>query len=296
MMTVVVLAAWASMSVWLLAFVRWRQGMAVLPFEIRRRVPWRGSDVVVVLALFLGLRFLAMSMTPLLLTAEQMQPPQVQDPEEAALHPVMLLLKQQGAVALVVAVLAAVVVAPVVEEFVFRVVFQGWLEAAEQRWRRRVRWFRSFIPRGLVAILIPSTIFAALHVRREQPAVSSAVLIYALVSQGFASVLATAIAVARLRLRRAATWEDLGVVPGKLVPDIGLGLLAAVAVCPMMYLIMSKVKDLLPPDVAPDPIPLFFFALALGILYLRTHRISAPITLHVALNGTSLALAWLALS
>jgi len=54
--------------------------------------------------------------------------------------------------------------------------------------------------------------------------------------------------------------------------------------------------DLLPPDVAPDPIPLFFFALALGILYLRTHRISAPITLHVALNGTSLALAWLALS
>jgi len=40
-------------------------------------------------------------------------------------------------------------------------------------------------------------------------------------------------------------------------------------------------------------VPLFFFALVLGTLYYRTHRLLPLIVLHAALNGTSLLLAWL---
>lgn len=38
-----------------------------------------------------------------------------------------------------------------------------------------------------------------------------------------------------------------------------------------------------------DPAPLFFFALALGYLYERTHRLTAGITLHFCLNAASFA-------
>jgi membrane protease YdiL (CAAX protease family) len=43
----------------------------------------------------------------------------------------------------------------------------------------------------------------------------------------------------------------------------------------------------------PAPVPLFFFALALGYLYQKTHRIWPSLILHLLLNGVSLALLWL---
>ena len=51
--------------------------------------------------------------------------------------------------------------------------------------------------------------------------------------------------------------------------------------------------SVLPEYIAPDPFPLFFFAVALGAVYYRTHRIVPVIVLHAVLNGTSLVLAWL---
>lgn len=43
----------------------------------------------------------------------------------------------------------------------------------------------------------------------------------------------------------------------------------------------------------PDPVPLFVLAVALGILYQRTHRVVPCIVVHVLLNGCSLAGLWL---
>lgn len=45
----------------------------------------------------------------------------------------------------------------------------------------------------------------------------------------------------------------------------------------------------------PDPIPIFLLSLALGYLYQRTHRLLPSITLHMLLNGTSLAILWASL-
>jgi membrane protease YdiL (CAAX protease family) len=42
------------------------------------------------------------------------------------------------------------------------------------------------------------------------------------------------------------------------------------------------------------PVPLFFYALALGYLYNRTHRIAPSIVAHLALNSTSMAMLFLA--
>ena len=45
--------------------------------------------------------------------------------------------------------------------------------------------------------------------------------------------------------------------------------------------------------VAPDPVPLFFFALALGYLYQRTHRLAPSVALHVAFNAIPVISFWL---
>jgi len=44
----------------------------------------------------------------------------------------------------------------------------------------------------------------------------------------------------------------------------------------------------------PDPIPLFVLAVALGIIYHRTHRVLPCIVIHMLLNGCSLVVLWLA--
>jgi membrane protease YdiL (CAAX protease family) len=46
--------------------------------------------------------------------------------------------------------------------------------------------------------------------------------------------------------------------------------------------------------VAPDPVPLFFFALVLGTIYYRTHRILPTIVTHAAFNATTLLVLWVA--
>ena len=45
----------------------------------------------------------------------------------------------------------------------------------------------------------------------------------------------------------------------------------------------------------PDPIPLFFLALALGYMYQRTHRLLPCMIVHACLNGTTMLLLWLSL-
>jgi hypothetical protein len=43
----------------------------------------------------------------------------------------------------------------------------------------------------------------------------------------------------------------------------------------------------------PAPIPLFFFALVLGYLYQKTHRIWPSLVLHFLLNSVSLVVLWI---
>ena len=82
-----------------------------------------------------------------------------------------------------------------------------------------------------------------------------------------------------------------------LASDVRLGLVAFAAVAVPIYAIqigVTKLQEHAGYSAAADPVSLFFFALALGFLYYRTHRIVPAIVLHMSLNLTSLAMAWLA--
>jgi hypothetical protein len=99
--------------------------------------------------------------------------------------------------------------------------------------------------------------------------------------------------VAWLRGRVGATAADLGWTPKTASGDVKLGLATFAAIAAPIYAVQITFQYLLPANLAPDPAPLFFFALVLGALYYRTHRLLPLIVLHAALNGTSLLLAWL---
>ncbi|MBC8352638.1 MAG: CPBP family intramembrane metalloprotease [Planctomycetes bacterium] len=66
-------------------------------------------------------------------------------------------------------------------------------------------------------------------------------------------------------------------------------------VAPMPIVITSAIFAAMHWSHGPDPIPLFFLALALGYVYQRTHRLLPCIIVHACLNGTTMLLLWLSL-
>ena len=79
-------------------------------------------------------------------------------------HPLVKMVRDEpGSQTLILATLMAVIVAPLVEEFLFRVVLQGWLEKRESRWRRAGYPLFRGVPRGFGPIVLSSALFALLH-------------------------------------------------------------------------------------------------------------------------------------
>lgn len=82
-----------------------------------------------------------------LLGPEVTRKPTMYNVEKAnAAHTIARLLSEGNPWALVLCGLSAVVVAPIVEEFLFRVLLQGWLEAAQRRLRPRMPTLRRLVP------------------------------------------------------------------------------------------------------------------------------------------------------
>ena len=77
-------------------------------------------------------------------------------------HPLAKLIVEQPSAGLVaLATLSAIVVAPVSEEFLFRVVLQGWLERSMRRWRRLGRLGSRAV--RFLPIVVSAAMFAAMH-------------------------------------------------------------------------------------------------------------------------------------
>jgi hypothetical protein len=188
---------------------------------------------------------------------------------------------------------AAVVVAPVAEEFFFRVLLQGWLEKVERTWRRRLPMLRRWMPLGAMPILISSTVFAGQHFREEAPMVNVDLFMLLLACDGIARILTIIFSILFLHWRVGATAIDFGWAPKNILADVRLGLITFAAIAVPIYGCMIAVSQLLPKKFAPDPIPIFFFAIALGLLYNRTHRAAPSIAVHMALNAASLAMVYL---
>ena len=183
-------------------------------------------------------------------------------------HPIMNILEiDHGPLTMAWVGLIAVVIAPVAEEFLFRVVIQGWLEAWEAR--------RS----GLATTMRPS----------------GQALTYGTAESGFAPA---AVTDAARPLESGNPYQppglSLSVSPPR--PEVATGIGrgfggAPVGVVPVVA--TSLLFALMHVGHGPDPIPLFLLALVLGFLYQRTHRVLPGIVLHVCLNGTSMLIFWL---
>ncbi len=273
-----------------LVWVGWQR----VPYVPRRRVPWRAIDIVVVIAVYIVIQSATVDLARRIMVPGAIAGAAVAHSKDASTeHVIGRLMSEGGLSVILLCVLSAAVVAPLAEEFVFRVLLQGWLEALGPNWRRHLPTLRRWIPRGLGPVLLTSLVFAGMHFRVQSPPISTDVLVAVLTGDTLARCLAVGVAIALVRWRTGATAADFGWMPGKILSDIRLGLGAFAAIVAPIYAMQIGLRLLLPEYLAPDPLPLFFLALALGTLYYRTHRIVPLIVLHAALNGTSLLLAGL---
>ena len=188
-------------------------------------------------------------------------------------HPLIeLLIKDASLGNLLLTTVLAVLVAPPVEEFLFRLVLQGWLQ--------RFEWFRRGGPR-----------LAAALASQHDDSVETATLINA-ESAGMMGVddrsspenpFVSPAALTEQPLSHE-TVDDPNNVPMRPV----LPLLGVVPIC-----ISSLVFAMMHLGHGAAPIPLFVLALGLGYLYQRTGRLLPCILVHMLLNGTSMAILWL---
>ena len=286
-------AVWASAVVGVLAWLRYRRGLAVLPYQPRRPVPWGPVDLLVVIAVYVLAMGAAVALADAILDPQIVRSLEIQNVDQAdTKHAVARLLEGGTVWMLLLCGISAVVVAPIVEEFLFRVLLQGWLEAACERLRPKMPTLSRLAPGAVGPILLTSLLFAMMHFRVATPQRHPQFLIYLMIAGAAVSLLTMAIALGLLRVHVAASAADLGWQPKKFFADVRLGLWSFVAVVGPIYVIQIVLLLALPKSVAPDPIPLFFLALVLGILYRRTHRIVPAIVLHMLLNAASLKMAW----
>lgn len=274
---------------------RVRRREPVVPYQRRRPVPWRWPALLLVLLVSISLDVGVWSVAGVWLGGPK---PNAEPTAEArqmeGAHPLVVLLQvdRHPAVLLLVC-LAAVVVAPIAEEFYFRLMLQGWLEAEERRLRRR-RWLFRHLTPGLLPVLSTSLLFGSIHFRPEPPPTDPGLLVFLFATSTVSRVLTFGFAVWLLRNWSGATARDLGFVPSRLLSDVGLGLGTFAAIAAPLYAFQFILGGAMPNSPFVDPITLTLFAFVLGTLYYRTHRIVPSIVLHMSLNATSVAMAlWL---
>ena len=299
---VTLLLAAAGVAIWAWLFARPGRAARLVPWQPRRPVPWCGVHVAVILCLYLG----TLASVPVFLAHFAAPHKVANDGDEPSLdHPATVLMHNAtDPGTFLICLLSAVLAAPLCEEFVFRLTFQGWLEQRLLR-RRRHRPCAALpcpiaahgvcgVPIGSVPVVMVAVMFAAIHFRSASPPIDKATLQVLMLGSALANLFTLAAGLCLLRLDAGATLVDLGINPRKLWADLKLGLLGLLAIAAVVYPLQATIVYLFQKaglSVAADPIALFVFALMLGVLYLCTHRIGPSIIVHMGLNFTSLMLA-----
>ncbi len=210
----------------------------VIRYQPRRPVSWGGLHVFFTFLLYFLLVGVAAIVIRLALAGVAGQG-KVEPPSTA--HPIVKMVQAApgNLWVLLAAGAAAVVVAPIFEEFFFRVLLQGWLEAVARR--RRRAWQRSWRFLSWAGpVLLTSLLFGAMHFRLVEPAAVPPPLLLVvamLIADAVAKLVAMAGIVILLRTQCGATAADFGWAPEKLAGDVGLGLTAFLAALPPVYLL-----------------------------------------------------------
>ena len=247
-------------------------------------VPWTGLDVLLFLALWLAPLLLSFTATYAVSLSRSQEQTAAVDTGEYK-HPVILLVEQgkNSPLIFLVACLSVVIVAPLVEEFLFRFLLQGWLETKLSRLQ---------VPRANgTAIIAVSCFFAAIHAGNHGVGDASSLAFGFIVSMVFSLVIFMSCVIYLVQKRNVKVIPSfLGT--GRFFPP---QFLAGVGYCSLTLVFIFGISAILRtmyPMTNVSPIPLFFFSLLLGTLYSRTRNLSYCILLHAFLNGTSLTIAW----
>jgi membrane protease YdiL (CAAX protease family) len=180
-----------------------------------------------------------------------------------------------------------IVVAPLLEEFRYRLVLQGAIEKYERLLRHPIPLGRVG-SRGLLSISMTAVYFASVHARSPDATFDMADAFQALAAQCVAFPFVMLGSIAFLALR-GATLKDFGVQTDHFFQDVRTGVLTFLLIALPLYGVQVSLSELFP-DRVVDPFTLFPFAIVLGFLYFRTHRIVPSIVLHMSLNATSVVL------
>jgi membrane protease YdiL (CAAX protease family) len=171
-------------------------------------------------------------------------------------HKIVEAVKQQpDGFTFAIATVSAVCIAPLFEELFFRVLIQGCLEAVEAK----RKWI---LQRHIAARAAAANPPAAQRQAELPPAREGA-------ENPYRSPAAPVLAV--------ATEEELRATSGPAAWPI----VASSALFAVIHW-----------GQGAAPVPLFFFALVLGYVYQRTHRIWPSMVTHAMLNGTSMLMLW----
>jgi membrane protease YdiL (CAAX protease family) len=263
-----------------------------VPFEPRRPVPWTGWDLLLFFAFWFLITVISGSVCRGLQLSSHIQA------KEFSPQQMLELRKEHGITQLIVCgqddprvfllvFLTGVIIIPIGEEFLFRLLLQGSLEKLEGSSLRFLRL------RGLFAVFCSSTIFAALHLRDMTATLSFQKIFDGIAAMSVGYLVVIALIGMYLLFIRGATLRDLGIDRRKIFGDCLLGIGAACLLIPPIYLLNNGLAMLVGDlDFALDPIPLFFFAAGIGVLYYRTHRILPGIVLHMIFNGIAVALVY----
>ena len=181
-------------------------------------------------------------------------------------HPLIEMVERgQNFTIFAVAVFLAVGVAPLAEEFLFRILLQGWLEARQMRGRAE-RQLNAEMLENIAAKVENAESSQLVSVDSDNPYAAP-----------------PAIATSTMPIdAQADTTIDL--VAGQLMPGWAPLITSAV------------IFALLHATQGPDPIALLPLALVLGYLYRQTHRLVPSLVAHAFLNATSMLLLWLNLA
>lgn len=284
----------AGIAAWTAILRQLRRPESLVPLAPRRAVPWSAGHCAAIIFVYVASLILVPHLFLHFNGREEarQEPPVEESPAKSNDHMIVHLLRNVGhdPAAVLLGVLTAGLLAPLCEEFVFRLTLQGYLEARERRFRRRFR-LRA-IPRGLLPVTIVAIAFALLHVRRAARPPDLEVVRDLLMGTAVAHLLTILVGLAILRWDARATADDLGWSPQEWRKDLRTGLVAFFALATLLFPLQAALTALLPKDFAADPLSLIPFALVVGWLYFRTHRILPSIAVHITLNSVSLVLLW----
>jgi membrane protease YdiL (CAAX protease family) len=287
----------ANLWMWFLVINRWRRGRALVALEPRRSAPWTGWDLA-----FIALGTLVANAVVLrLLSGDHVLG--ASGETDAAIAPSQMpaLLMSAATVNLVVLVAAV-----------------AWI-----RYRRRADWtdlgldlrrLPADVLVGLIAFAVVSVPIYAMQAGLTQltPSEHPIVKAWQELEPGWElrlSSLFSVVLVAPLTeeflfrvllqgwlesLGRFKSLEGGASIQRNDQPMTGAAIQPACTRRRWVPIVLSSlIFALMHLAHGPDVVPLFFFALALGYLYQQTHRLWAPMVVHLCLNACTLAMLWI---